>query len=133
MSALYAASFPDGRPWTAAEFDALLSKPATFLVTAEQTGFAIGQIVVDEVELITLAVAPEARRKGLGRAMLVDYEHHARNRGATRGFLEVAADNAPALALYRAGGWRESGRRRGYYKRPNGLVSDAILFEKPLT
>jgi ribosomal-protein-alanine N-acetyltransferase len=52
-----------------------------------------------------------------------DFAATSRDRGATRAFLEVAADNAPAQALYHGTGWRESGRRRRYY----GPDLDAIV------
>lgn len=102
------------RPWSAAEFAALLDSHACFLL-GDGAGFAIGRSIADEAELLTLAVAPEARRQGRGRALLEAFRATARARGAARAFLEVAADNLPALALYHADGWTGAGRRRGYY------------------
>ena len=132
MAALYAAAFPAARPWTAAEFSTLLTPETGFLISAPKA-FAIGRVVADEAELITLAVAPERRRHGLGGQLLSDFEAMAKTRGATRAFLEVAADNIPARALYHAANWCESGRRKGYYKRANRALIDALLLEKQLT
>jgi ribosomal-protein-alanine N-acetyltransferase len=87
--------------------------------------------VAGEAELLTLAVAPPARRRGRGRALLAAFEQGARERGACEAFLEVAADNAPAVALYAGAGYSELGRRPGYYSRAAGAV-DALLMGRAL-
>jgi len=130
MAALYAAAFPASRPWSGAEIAGLIAGPGGFAVSAE-TGFAIGRAIAGEAELITIAVAPEARRQGAGRALLAAFLTEARARAADMAFLEVAADNAPAIGLYRATGWAETGRRRGYYARPDGAV-DALTMSVTL-
>ncbi len=132
LAALHAQAFPDSRPWRAAEFAELLARPET-LLSGSGEGFALGRVVAEEAELISLAVAPAARRQGLGRALLADFTAAAKARGAQRAFLEVAADNSAALALYRVAGWRESGRRAAYYQRPQGPDIDALLLEVRLT
>ena len=105
-----------------AEFADLLASPHAFLLTRPD-GFLLGRLVVDEAEVLTLAVAPESRRQGIARDLMDNFAATSRDRGATRAFLEVAADNAPAQALYHGTGWRESGRRRRYY----GPDLDAIV------
>lgn len=130
MAALYAAAFPEGRNWSADEMAGLIAAPGGFAVSAEQ-GFALGRAIAGEAELITIAVAPEARRQGTGHALLAAFEAKALARGTETAFLEVAADNIPALALYRAAGWTETGRRAGYYARAAGAV-DAITMAKGL-
>ena len=139
LSALYRAAFPDARPWSPEEFAEMLARPETVLVKAKQgfapgfaLGFALGRVVADEAELITLAVHPGARRRGLGRWLLAAFEARAGARGARRAFLEVAADNGPAVALYLQAGWRESGRRKGYYPRRDQPAVDALTLQKPL-
>ena len=132
LAALHAAAIAEPRPWTAAEFAALLGAPGVF-AEADGDGLMLGRVLGPgpgaEAELLTLAVHPRARRRGRGRALLLGFEARAIARGAVTAFLEVAADNAPALALYRAAGWRDAGRRPGYYHA--GAV-DALILTKTL-
>lgn len=114
MAALHARSFTHPRPWSEAEFRALMDGRGIFALTRPQ-GFLLGRVILDEAELLTLAVAPEARRQGVGAALTADFADAARDQGALQAFLEVASDNAAAQALYRRQGWVEAGRRRNYY------------------
>lgn len=125
MARIYAAAFPKGRAWSAAELQALIDGPGGFVVTCEH-GFAIGRSIAGEAELITIALDPKAQGRGAGRALLAAFEAGS---DADVLFLEVAEDNAAARALYLSAGWRETGRRRGYYARASGAV-DAVLMGK---
>ncbi|MEX5728265.1 ribosomal-protein-alanine N-acetyltransferase [Rhodovulum iodosum] len=131
LAALHALCFSHPRPWSAGEFSALLASPGVFLCDGEHS-FALGRALAGEAELLTLAVHPGARRAGLGRARLAAFEAGARARGAEDAFLEVAADNGPALALYRDAGYRQVGARPGYYVRPDGARIDALTLRKAL-
>ncbi|GKY89373.1 GNAT family N-acetyltransferase [Sinisalibacter aestuarii] len=130
LATLHAAAFIESRAWSAEEIADMIAGPGGFVVT-RPGGFAIGRVIADEAELITIAVAPETQRRGTGRALLADFERGALARGADTAFLEVAADNAAACALYSRAGWRQTGRRAGYYLRPSGTV-DAVTMAKPL-
>ncbi len=131
MAALHGRCFTTPRPWLAAEFAELLAQPAVFAVV-RGAGFALGRCVVDEAELMTLAVDPPARRRGLGRTLLAEFEAAAAARGASRGLLEVAAPNAVARALYASAGWGQIACRPGYYAGPDGASVDALVFDKAL-
>ncbi len=131
MAALHHASFTLPRPWSAAEFARLSDSPAVF-VASESFGFAMGRIAADEVELLTLAVAPAARRQGVGARLLATLLEKARTRGASRVFLEVAADNTAAVGLYLQAGFSVCGRRHGYYPRPDGPPTDALVMVRSL-
>lgn len=131
LAELHAAAFVSPRPWTAAEFAAVLGLTGAFLIVRGEA-FAVGRAAAGEAELLTLAVPAAERRQGRGRALLAAFEGAARGRGANRAFLEVAADNAPALALYRSAGWDEAGRRRRYYPRPGGGAADALVLVRAL-
>jgi ribosomal-protein-alanine N-acetyltransferase len=132
LSALHARAFTTPRPWSEAEFATLLADPLVFLLAEGDAGFLLGRAVAGEAELLTIAVAPEARRRGLGRRLVGRFIYQARLRGAQSAFLEVAEDNAAAQALYRASGFVEAGRRRGYYRTPDGGAVDALVLVRSL-
>lgn len=126
LADLHARCFTTPRPWSAAEFADFLGSRFCFLLT-EPAGFLLGRVIADEAELLTVAVDPAARRQGMGARLLTGFAATASARGATTAFLEVAAGNTPAQALYRQAGWVETGRRRGYYHAPDGTAEDALL------
>lgn len=129
LAAIHAACFTVPRPWSAAELADLIASPSTLLAEASD-GFALARVAADEAELLTIAVRPEARGRGLGSALLRDVLAAAAARGAGRMVLEVAADNAAALALYRREGFAECGRRKGYYAAPDGRRIDALIMAR---
>lgn len=131
LAALHARAMTTPRPYTAAAFAELLATPGTFL-QGDARGFALGRTTLDEAELLTLAVAPEARRQGLGRHWLRAFQDQAARMGATRAFLEVAATNSPARALYAAEGWEQVGQRPRYYTAPDGSRPDALVLARDL-
>lgn len=132
LAALHARCFTTPRPWSAAEFAAFLADPLAFLLVEGDAGFLLGRAVAGEAELLTLAVAPEARRRGLGQRLVSRFLYQARLRGAESAFLEVAANNAPAQALYAHAGFSPAGRRRGYYAGPDGARLDALVLRRDL-
>lgn len=131
MAALHAAAMTYPPPWNETDFAALLAAPGTFAV-GDSRAFALGRVVVDEVELLTIATHPEHRRKGLARGTLAAFEAEALARGARTAHLEVAAGNTAARGLYEAAGYRQTGLRRGYYRLPEGGRMDALLMTKTL-
>jgi [ribosomal protein S18]-alanine N-acetyltransferase len=131
LAAIHAASFTNPRPWSGTEIASLLSEQTTFLI-ADAAGFALGRAVADEAELLTLAVSPALRRAGTGARLLTEFLAEAARRGAATIFLEVAADNDAALALYRRHGFSEAGRRRGYYRDSPAAAVDAIVMRRAL-
>ena len=98
----------------------------------EAGGVLLGRAVAGEAELLTLAVAPDRQRSGIGGRLVAAFLAEARARGAVQAFLEVAADNAAAIGLYRRAGFAEVGRRRGYYAGANGARIDALVFAQGL-
>ncbi len=114
LARLHAASFTRPRPWSAEEFAGLLAGPGAFLLS-DPHGFLLGRAIADEAELLTLAVDPAHRRKGIAARLLAGFSTRAAALGATTAFLEVASDNAAARALYVGAGWAQAGLRRNYY------------------
>jgi ribosomal-protein-alanine N-acetyltransferase len=94
-------------------------------------GFSLVRAAPGEEELLLIAVAPQWRGRGLGLRLLERVAADARERGAQRVFLEMRSNN-PAERLYRAHGFAPIGRRRDYYRRPDGQRIDAITFAKTL-
>jgi ribosomal-protein-alanine N-acetyltransferase len=129
LAALHALCFTMPRPWSAAEFAALIAHKGAVLVCSPE-GLALAQVAATEAEVLTLAVHPGARGRGHGRALLRRLVAEAAERGARDLYLEVAADNSAALALYLAEGFQEVGRRRGYFRMPDGGRQDALVLHK---
>lgn len=130
VEAIARASMPEA--WTREGFASELERDTSIALVmrddARPIAFAIGMAVVGELEIATIAVAPDARRRGVGRALLRALLVSARARGVTRAFLEVRASNAAAIALYAAHGFGVSGRRAKYYADGE----DAVLMASAL-
>ena len=130
MAILHSRAFDgQGRPWSIQEFASLLDSPHVFCVS-DEFAFALGRAIAGEAELLTLATDPAEQRQGLGRKAVKLFEAEAQRRGAEICFLEVAADNHAAIALYQSGAYHEIARREAYYEKPSGDRVDAIVFQK---
>lgn len=92
-------------------------------------GYIVFWLVHDEVHVLNVATALEARRRGVGRALMAAAEDAGRARGARLSTLEVRRSNTPAIELYRAIGYRQVGVRPNYYAEEH---EDAIVMIKPL-
>jgi ribosomal-protein-alanine N-acetyltransferase len=117
IAALHAASFHRG--WAEDEVYALLADKAVVghraTVRRAMMGFVLSRTAADEAEILSLAVAPAWRGRGLSRPLL-DFHLRALAGLAVRAvFLEVDEHNAPARRLYAGAGFRQVGQRRGYY------------------
>lgn len=128
MAAIHAAAFPKGQSWGPDAIALQLGLPGTFGLIAEG-GMVLARAAADEAEILTLAVVPAARRRGLGRALLDAARREASRRGARAMFLEVSSGNRAARALYSAAGFAEVGRRGRYY--PDG--TDALILRASLS
>jgi ribosomal-protein-alanine N-acetyltransferase len=123
-------------PWSAAAFAELLGLPIVFGRlrlddTGAPVGFVLGRVVVDEAEILTLAVRPDRAGRGHGRALVESAMAECRRRGATVLHLEVATGNAPARTLYASLGFGRIGLRRSYYARC-GISADALVLRRNL-
>ena len=130
LAAIHAEAFD--APWDAAAFRDLLAQPGV-IVRDEAEGFILIRVVADEAEILTLAVRPQARRRGVAARVTTEAAAAAKALGATRLFLEVAEDNPGARALYAALGFEPAGRRRGYYARKDGPAADALILALKFT
>ena len=127
------------QPWSDDDFHALLVEDNVFGFIAREEGnrgaqpggFVLARLVVDEAEILTIAVAPSAQRRGLGHALMDAILRHLHNARASMLFLEVDETNLPALALYRRLGFKQVGKRPGYYETATGR-SSALTMRRDL-
>jgi ribosomal-protein-alanine N-acetyltransferase len=133
MAAAHAAAFDVA--WGECEFKDLLEGEGIFGLLASDDaplGVVLCRIAADEMEVLTLAVAPRARRRGVAKALMVAALGAARQTGVAAVFLEVAVDNDAAAALYAGMGFRRAGLRRGYYDRGDAGTADALVMRLDL-
>jgi ribosomal-protein-alanine N-acetyltransferase len=122
-------------PWTRGNFSDALRCGYRCVVDErvhEVVSYAVLMPVLDEAELLTIAVAQNQQRKGLGRGMLLEQIRWAQAQNMRRIILEVRVTNLSAIALYRSLGFVEIGMRRGYYQNAQGR-EDALLMACELT
>ena len=122
-------------PWTAGNFyDALNAGYGMTVGVAKGAIVAYGVLLFapGEAQILNLTVAPEARRRGLGRTLLGRFVRDAKARGAAQCFLEVRVSNAAAIGLYAAEGFAPVARRIGYYPARDDAREDALVMRKSL-
>lgn len=136
LARVHGEAFTDA--WDIASFLSAVQQPGAFgFIFArdsddEPLGFVLLRAALfedggGEVEVLTIATRPQARRQGLARQAMDAACKHAQRLGAERVYLEVAADNPSARGLYDSLGFREVGRRKGYYARSGAARVDAIV------
>jgi [ribosomal protein S18]-alanine N-acetyltransferase len=129
LAAIHATAFPAGDAWSRDVFDLQLALPNVFALLHESSGLIMVRVAADEAEILTLAIAPTARRGGLGYFLLMKATESASYLGAQALFLEVSVTNIAARALYTKAGFIETGRRPHYYSDR----SDALVLRLDLT
>ena len=135
------ASFAD--PWTVDSLATALSLERMRVLVAESVGegndggdaaagllgYVVALVMGPEAEIADLAVAPRARRRGVGRALLGRVLAELGEAGVRTVYLEVRESNQAARTLYEANGFGSIGRRRGYYRQP---VEDALVLRREI-
>lgn len=125
------------RGWPREDFAAYIAGRDTPIYVAcdakrKIAGFAMVRLAADEAELITIAVDPKWRKKGVGLALLRAVFEDLLMTPAKSLFLEVAADNPAALKLYGKMGFAKVAERKGYYERADGQPATAIVMSRDL-
>jgi len=116
--------------WGESDFARALADPR-YVIEVTHDGYAVALVTLDEAELVLIGVSRQAQKSGIGRRILTSLHDRLQERGVLRVFLEVAETNDPAKALYASAGYRQTGRRPGYYSGGRVPV-DALLYEKTI-
>ena len=120
-------------PWSEKSIASEVHNPLSYWLVAEQQGRVVGyvgsQSVLDAADMMNLAVAPDCRKKGIGRALVNALVDHLRANGVIALLLEVRVTNAQAISLYTKMGFVQVGRRPRYYRNP---TEDALILRKEL-
>ncbi|HVX74525.1 MAG TPA: ribosomal protein S18-alanine N-acetyltransferase [Bradyrhizobium sp.] len=135
LAQLHGASFHRG--WGEGEFEAMLSERNTLVhrlkLGRKIIGFAVSRIGADEAEILSVAIEPDHRGRGLSRNLLLTHLGHLAGRGVRTVFLEVEENNQPARKLYERAGFTAIGRRERYYQQADGEQLNALLMRRDLS
>jgi [ribosomal protein S18]-alanine N-acetyltransferase len=124
---------PEVAQWTASNYERAAQGEMTGWIAEDETGiagFLVARRLVQETEVLNLAVRAGARRRGVGTSLLREAVDWSRLLGAEGMILEVRASNVAAVKFYERHGFRMVGRRPRYYVDP---VDDALLLNQHLT
>jgi [ribosomal protein S18]-alanine N-acetyltransferase len=134
LAALHAVAFRRG--WSEDEFERLLLDKAVIahraMIGRTLAGFILSRLAGGEAEILSVAVAPSRRGRGLARKLLDLHLRRLAGLGATAVFLEVDEDNAPARRLYDRARFRDVGRRPAYYARGTQPPANALVLRRDL-
>ncbi len=137
VDALMVAAFDPvfGEAWTRSQCLGVLAMPGVQMSLAydadEPAGFAMSRIIMDEAELLLLAVSPDHRRRGVGGALLRSVVSDCQMAGVAKLHLEVRGGNS-AVRLYEGAGFVKIGERRGYYRGRDGRQYDAHTYSRTI-
>jgi len=135
LARIHAASFHRG--WGEGEFESMLTERNTLVhrlkIGRRLAGFIISRIGADEAEILSVALDPSQRGRGLSRDLLLTHLGHLAGRGVRTVFLEVEENNQPARRLYQRAGFATVGRRKRYYQQVGGEQLNALLMRRDLS
>jgi|ERR1700736_5714041 len=135
LAQLHGTSFHRG--WGEGEFEEMLSQRNTLVhrlrLRSKCIGFAVSRIAADEAEILSIAIAPEHRGKGLSRQLLLTHLGHLAGCCVRTVFLEVEENNQPARRLYSWAGFAIVGRRERYYRGAGGEELNALVMRRDLS
>jgi len=135
LAQLHGVSFHRG--WGEGEFDSMLAERNTLIQLLQMKrkiiGFIVSRMAADEAEILSIAIDPGYRGRGLSRNMLLTHLGHLAGRGVQKVFLEVEENNQPARRLYEQTGFAVVGRRERYYRQSGGEHLNALLMRRDLS
>ncbi len=134
LTAIHTECFP--RYWNRQAFTDFFSVDNTFALLVESAEKPVAMIVyrvaMEDADIITIAVLPGSRRKGIARMLLEKIIADCGRKGVQKIFLEVEDGNSAGLSLYEQAGFRHISRRKLYYQQLDGSLTDALVMEKRL-
>ncbi len=120
-------------PWSVLAFEYELKNPLSLWLVAVESDQVLGyvgtQTVIDESDMMNVAVRPDARRKGIAEKLILELVPQLLEKGSHSLTLEVRVSNVPAISLYEKLGFVQVGRRPNYYRNPK---EDAYILRKEL-
>ena len=120
-------------PWSEKSIETeLFCRLSVWLVALEGeqvVGYVGSQTVIDESDMMNIAVHPDFRRRGIAEALVAELEAALSQRGSHALTLEVRDSNVPAITLYEKLGFQQVGLRKNYYRNPK---EDALILRKEL-
>ena len=117
--------------WSERSVDSELTNPLSLWLVAMDgdrlAGYVGSQTVIDESDMMNVAVHPDFRRRGIAEALINELVTGLQEKGSRCLTLEVRASNEPAIGLYEKLGFEQAGRRKNYYRNPR---EDALILRK---
>jgi ribosomal-protein-alanine N-acetyltransferase len=135
-AAIHATSF--AYPWKEADFEQLLVASGTFAEGAIEAkeehlaGFVLSRAAAGEAEILTIAVAPQWRRRGIASSLLAPHLSGLAASRINRLFIEVDVENTAARALYANFGFEQVGERKAYYRTAGARLAGALVMRRDL-
>jgi ribosomal-protein-alanine N-acetyltransferase len=135
-AAIHATSF--AYPWQEADFEQLFVASGTFADGAIEAkeehlaGFVLSRVAAGEAEILTIAVAPQWRRRGIATSLLAPHLSGLAATGVNGLFLEVDVENTAARALYANFGFEQVGERKPYYRTAGARLAGALVMRRDL-
>lgn len=124
-------------PWSQTEFESLLADSSCVgdgaFVKGKLAGFCLSRRAADEAEILSIAVAQDARRGGIGKAILATHLARLASLGSRELFLEVESGNLPAIGLYKHFGFVQVGQRPAYTRMKDGSLANALIMRRDLS
>jgi [ribosomal protein S18]-alanine N-acetyltransferase len=125
------------RAWGESEFEALIADASVIGHVIcqggrEAVGFILSRKAADEAEILSIVIDRKERGRGTGRLLLTQHMGFLMQERIRKLFLEVEAENAAAIRLYRGSGFTDIGRRKSYYRKADGTSADALTMERKI-
>lgn len=131
LATIHQPCFPPLQAWSKQSFSELLVQPSVQLYQHETCGFLLTRTAADEMEILTIAVLPSHQRRGIATRLMQQALSTIEHSMITRCFLEVEAQNQPAISCYKRLNFEVIATRKDYYQNEQGR-SDALVMQRAI-